>query len=90
MSAAERVFFCVTVVLVIVLFTEPSLLPLSPPAPVDRWHLVSGTTYVADRLLFFFRSVCVCDKFGVFPASRVTQSITCGLQGQWAEEMRGY
>lgn len=34
--------------------------------------------------------VCVCDKFGVFPASRVTQSITCGLQGQWAEEMKGY
>lgn len=32
----------------------------------------------------------VCDKFGVFPASRVTQSITCGLQGQWAEEMKGY
>lgn len=34
--------------------------------------------------------VSVCDKFGVFPASRVTQSITCGLQGQWAEEMKGY
>lgn len=34
--------------------------------------------------------VCVCDKFGVFPASRVTQCITCGLQGQWAEEMKGY
>lgn len=34
--------------------------------------------------------VSVCDRFGVFPASRVTQSITRGLEGQWAEEMRGY
>lgn len=39
-----------------------------------------------------FVCVCVrvCDRFGVFPASRVTQSITRGLEGQWAEEMRGY
>ena len=50
---------------------------------------------MADRLILCIGvcvcvCVCVCDKFGVFPASRVTQSITCGLQGQWAEEMKGY
>ncbi len=52
-------------------------------------------TYVADCFILCIGvcvcvCVCVCDKFGVFSASRVTQSITCGLQGQWAKEMKGY
>lgn len=42
--------------------------------------------------ILFSTPVCVCvsARFAVLPASRVTQSITCGLQGQWAEEMKGY
>ena len=49
-------------------------------------------TALFSVLVYVYVCVCVCvsDKFGVFPASRVTQSITCGLQGQWAEEMKGY